>query len=320
MPGYRSALPQLADRVFLTDSGIETDLIFNHGFELPAFASFPLLDALTGREALARYYADHIAVATRTGAGFVLEAPTWRANADWGRAVGYDRSALDRVNRDAIDFMLLIAGTYGAEEAVVSGCVGPRADGYHPAHRQSADEARAYHRPQIETFASTPADMVHAMTITYPAEAIGIVNAACEAAIPVAVSFTVETDGRLPDGTALADAVAQVDAATDGVAAYFGINCAHPDHIAPALKGDLAWTSRLRTLRANASRRSHAELDEAAELDSGDPADLAAGYVQLRARVPSLSLLGGCCGTDVRHVQAIAALATDPRFGKVMRP
>jgi len=145
------------------------------------------------------------------------------------------------------------------------------------------------------------------MTITYPDEAIGIVEAARHAGIPVAVSFTVETDGRLPDGTTLGDAIQRVDEATEGAAAYFGVNCAHPTHLDGALDGGTPWAPRLRGLRANASRKSHAELDEAETLDDGDPEELGREYVELRREMPGLTVLGGCCGTDIRHVRSIAA-------------
>jgi homocysteine S-methyltransferase len=305
MPDHREALPQLGDRIFLTDSGLETDLIFRRGFELPAFAAFPLLDTEAGRGALVAYYREHIDVAVRHGSGLILETPTWRASADWGRQLGYDQNALDRSNRDAVDLMLLVAGVYGVTNAVISGCIGPRADGYHPRTKMTAQQARDYHRPQLATFAATPADMANAMTITYPDEAIGIAAAANDLGLPVAISFTLELDGRLPDGTPLSDAVGLVDSANSSVA-YYGVNCAHPDHIAAALEGGASWTSRVRALRANASRLSHAELDEASELDDGDPVELATGYQYLRELAHSLTVLGGCCGTDVRHVSAIA--------------
>jgi homocysteine S-methyltransferase len=312
MPGYRGALPQLGDRIFLTDSGTETDLVYHHGLDLPSFATFPLLDRAGGREHLRRYYRDHLELAARHATGFILEAPTWRANADWGPDLGYDQDALDRVNADAISFMIELATApeFVSSEMVVSGCIGPRSDAYLPTTVMDAAQAQAYHRRQIEAFAATEADLVHAMTIGYADEAIGIVAAAVEAGIPAAVSFTLETDGRLPDGSTLAAAVRQVDAATGGAAAYFGINCAHPDHIAAALSSadsaDSGWTGRLRSLRANASRRSHAELDESDELDDGDPIELAAGYRQLREVVAGFTVLGGCCGTDARHVAAVA--------------
>lgn len=298
-------LPQLDGQLMLTDSGLETDLIFHHGIDLPAFASFPLLDTPEGRRALAAYYRDHLAVAANHGAGFVLEAPTWRANTDWGAELGYDQRALDRINEQAIAFLSELAADWGGR-TVISGCLGPRADAYRPATLMSADEAGEYHRPQVAAFARAGADLVNAMTLTYADEAIGVVSAASSVRMPVAISFTLETDGRLPDGSSLASAIDAVDTATNGAAAYFGINCAHPDHIAPALDGG-DWTTRLRSLRANASRRSHAELDEAADLDDGDPVELGAGYRALRASVSTLTLLGGCCGTDARHVAAIAA-------------
>jgi homocysteine S-methyltransferase len=299
-----------SDRIHLTDSGIETDLIFHRGVELAEFAAFPLLESNTGRRALAEYYRDHFYLAAEHGFGFIFEAPTWRANPDWGGALGYDQVALDRSNESAIAFLSELA-TEVEGPSVLSGCVGPRSDGYAPTSHMRADEAQTYHAPQVVAFERAGADLVNAMTITYPAEAIGIVLAAVSVQLPVAISFTLEVDGRLPDGTTLADAITRVDAATGSAAAYFGVNCAHPDHIALALTDDAAsggWTRRLRALRANASRRSHAELDEAADLDEGDPAELADGYRRLRELVPTLNILGGCCGTDVRHITAIAAV------------
>lgn len=299
-----------SDRIYLTDSGIETDLIFHRAVELDEFAAFPLLESNTGRHALAEYYRDHFTLAAEHGFGFIFEAPTWRANPDWGGALGYDQAALDRSNESAISFLSQLAVEVEGP-SVLSGCVGPRSDGYRPRGQMSADEAQAYHSAQIVAFERAGADLVNAMTITYPAEAVGIVRAAASVQLPVAISFTLELDGRLPDGTTLAKALSQVDAATGAAAAYFGVNCAHPDHIALALADGAAsrdWTQRLRALRANASRRSHAELDEAADLDEGDPAELAEGYRRLRDRVPTLDILGGCCGTDVRHVAAIAGV------------
>jgi len=188
---------------------------------------------------------------------------------------------------------------------VISGCIGPRADAYRPAERMGEDEAEDYHREQIEILEATEVDLVHAMTITYAAEAIGVTRAAAGAGVPAAISFTTETDGRLPDGTPLADAVAAVDEATGAGPVYYGINCAHPSHFEPALPSG-AVGARIRSVRANASRKSHAELDESLVLDAGDPVELAADYLRLRTRCPSISILGGCCGTDARHVQTIA--------------
>jgi S-methylmethionine-dependent homocysteine/selenocysteine methylase len=306
---HRSSLPQLGDDVFLTDSGLETDLIFHGGFDLPEFASFVLVDDERGRTALDAYFRSHLDVAVAHGCGVILEAPTWRASRDWGNRLGYSAADLRRANERAIELLSGIRRHYddvgGSPPVVVSGCVGPRGDGYRPVDVMSEQEAEDYHREQIETFASTEADMVHAMTLTYVAEAIGVARAATGAGIPSAISFTTETDGRLPDGTSLADAVGAVDVATDSSPVYYGINCAHPSHFASSLP-DGALGVRIRSIRANASCKSHAELDEAPVLDEGDPSELAAAYEQLRAEQAALTILGGCCGTDVRHVQAIA--------------
>lgn len=309
MARYRGRLPQLGGGVFLTDSGLETDLIFNKGFELPHFAAFVLLADQAGRDALRSYFRDHAAIAREAGAGFLLESVTWRANPDWGERLGYSPEALVEANEQAVAMLVDLRDEVGedAGPVVVSGCVGPRGDGYSPGELMTAEEAQRYHATQVATFAATEADLVHAMTITYPAEAVGIVRAAGAAGIPAAISFTVETDGRLPDGTPLADAIAAVDDATGAAAAYFGINCAHPTHFAGVLEPGAAWTARIRSIRANASRRSHAELDEAEELDAGDPEELGNEYRQLRSRLPTLSVLGGCCGTDVRHVRSVAS-------------
>ncbi|HEY8524194.1 MAG TPA: homocysteine S-methyltransferase family protein [Acidimicrobiales bacterium] len=313
MPRYRDDLPQLAtDRLFLTDGGIETTLIFDDGFDLPDFAAFPLLETEEGRAALTRYFDAYAAIAVRDRVGIVLETPTWRASPDWGARLGYGREQLDELNRRAVELTLAARRVETPDAPVViSGCIGPRGDGYQPGELMSPDEARAYHAIQVRTFADTEADLVTAITMTNSAEAIGIARAAEAAGIPAVISFTVETDGRLPTGQRLEDAIVEVDAATRGYPAYYMVNCAHPTHVL-ADGGDgtdrgTPWPERLRGLRANASRLSHAELDEAEKLDRGDPAELARDYVRLRAAHPPLTVLGGCCGTSHEHVGAISA-------------
>ncbi|WP_181408304.1 homocysteine S-methyltransferase family protein [Schumannella sp. 10F1B-5-1] len=349
--------------VTLTDGGLETDLIYGAGFDLPDFAAFPLLDDEHGREALAAYYRLAIETAQDAHAPFSLDTVTWRANPDWAARRGYAGAEFERILRASIAFaheLRAEAVAGGARQPIlVSGVLGPRDDGYSPATLMSADEAADYHRRQLEIFADpssgpmagtalgggrpaasgsdavgrdsaraaagtraaadallglaggggtpgapAPVDYAAALTLTYPAEAIGIATAAREIGIPIVISFTVETDGRLPGGQSLRDAVAEVDGATDGAPAYFGVNCAHPDH----LPADLAepWGGRVAAFRANGSRRSHAELDALDVLDPGDPADLGRCFAELHERMPGLTVLGGCCGTDDRHIRAIA--------------
>jgi S-methylmethionine-dependent homocysteine/selenocysteine methylase len=303
---YRSELPQLGDRLFLTDGGIETTLIFHEGLDLPLFAAFDLLKDEEGTEALRRYYEPYLDLAREDGLGFVLETPTWRASPRWANEIGYSNEELDRLNRKAIGLMEeLRDAREGGAPIVISGCIGPQDDGYSPETKLSAGEARDYHSTQIGTFADTSADMVCAITMTYADEAIGIARAAQEAGLPAAISFTLETDGRLPSGQELGEAIEQVDAETDSAPAYYMINCAHPTHFDDAIEGGAAWARRIRGLRANASTKSHAELDEAEELDEGDPDDLGPRYAALREKLPNLNVLGGCCGTDHRHVCAV---------------
>jgi S-methylmethionine-dependent homocysteine/selenocysteine methylase len=312
MSRYRYTLPQLDADVFLADGGIETTLIFDDGLDLPDFAAFVLLDDPSGREALVRYFESYAAIARRDRVGLVLETPTWRANPDWAARQGYSIDDLDRIDRESVELLMDVRREYETPDTaiVISGCVGPRGDGYRPDEIMTAAEARTYHACQIRAFASSDADLVTAITMTYPAEAIGVTEAARAAEMPAVISFTVETDGRLPTGESLADAIETVDRATDAYPTYYMVNCAHPSHFVDILDSDQPWTARLRGVRANASRLSHAELDEAEELDSGDPAELASAYQTLRRTLPGLTVLGGCCGTNDRHIAAISGVVT----------
>jgi S-methylmethionine-dependent homocysteine/selenocysteine methylase len=304
---HRNRLPQLDGGLFVTDGGIETTLIFHEGLDLPAFAAFDLLKDEEGTKALRRYYEPYGELARERGAGLVLESPTWRASPRWAAEIGYSEQQLDELNRKAIALMEDLRDEYESQETpvVISGCVGPQDDGYNPAERLSASAAQDYHSTQIATFSDTAADMVTAITMTYAAEAVGVTRAAMEAGMPVAISFTLETDGNLPSGQALGEAVEEVDRQTGGGPAYYMINCAHPNHFDAVLEASEPWLERIRGLRANASTKSHAELDEATELDEGDPLDLGERHAALAPKLPRLNVLGGCCGTDHRHVRAI---------------
>ncbi|WP_340537062.1 homocysteine S-methyltransferase family protein [Nocardioides sp. GXZ039] len=307
----------------MTDAGLETELIFERGWDLPGFAAFPLLAAEAGRAALADYYAAFAAIAADVGAGLLLESPTWRCNPDWGTALGYRQEDLDAANRDAIDFLADLAATSAARVATVRvlGTLGPRGDGYRPGSRIDPGEAASYHRPQLTAFAEAGADGAAVYTLTDPGEAIGVVTAAREVGLPIAVGFTVETDGRLPGGTTLPDAIAEVDAAA--APDHYLLNCAHPVHIAAGLEPDASngaddtddpdggWRARVRGLRVNASRLSHDELDCATELHAEDPEDLAADHRSLEPAFPNLEIIGGCCGTSARHVAALWKTRSD---------
>ena len=312
MAKYRTRLPQLSDRLFLTDAGMETFLIFHEGLDLPYFASFDLMKNEDGIAQVRRYYERFIALARKSGLGFVLESPTWRANADWAEKLGYGREARADVNRRTIALMAQMRDAHETAQTpiVISGNVGPRGDGYSPDRMMSVNEAQDYHAEQIGVFAATDADLVSAFTLNYVTEAIGVARAARAAEMPVVISFTVETDGRLPTGQTLKDAIVETDLKTNAAPAYYMLNCAHPTHFAEVLATDEPWVKRLRGLRANASTRSHAELDAAPDLDAGDPVALGRQYRDLRRRMPQLTILGGCCGTDHRHVEQICFACT----------
>ena len=315
MAGYRRALPQLGGELFLADGGIETTLIFHEGLDLPDFAAYDLLRRPGGDAALQKYFRAYAAIARRFGVGLVLESATWRASRDWAERLGHTRAELADLNRAAVRQLEGIRRKFETERTplVISGCLGPRGDGYNPARLMSAEEAEAYHAEQAATFADSAADLLTAMTMTYPEEAIGITRAARRVDMPVVIAFTVETDGRLPTGDTLGAAIERVDAATDAYPAYYMINCAHPTHFEGVLDARAPWADRIRGLRANASRQSHAELNESPTLDPGDPVALGREYAALRRRLSRLNVMGGCCGTDHRHVEQIAT-ACAPLF------
>ncbi len=301
-------LPELRSDRYVTDGGLETFLIFERGLDLTEFAAFPLLESADGLAELETYFDRYLAIAARDGHGLIVDTPTWRANRDWGAALGYDRESLDRINRKAVGAARSIAGQRPSVHTLVSGTIGPRGDGYVVEDVMSARGAAKYHWLQVAAFADAGADLVSAVTMTYADEAIGIAQAARGEEIPVVIGFTVETDGRLPSGQPLLEAISEVDEATEGGVAWFMVNCAHPSHFASVLQADpgASHVGRIGAIRANASRMSHEELDAATELDRGDPVELAGDYVHLDGVLPNLRVVGGCCGTDHDHIDRLS--------------
>ena len=306
---YRSKLPQLNDRMCITDGGMETDLVFNYGIDLPEFAAYDLLRTTEGEELLFDYYRSYVEIAERYDLGLILETVTWRANRDWGNRIGDAPDALAEMNRKAVRLVERVRKelVQGDVPVVISGCIGPRGDGYSPGQQMTATQARDYHADQLATFADTEVDMVAAITLNYPAEAIGVAKAAAACGMPVCISFTVETDARLPTGQSLAEALTAVDAATDQYPAYYMINCAHPTHFGHLFAEGGRGLERVKGLRGNASCKSHAELDESTALDDGDPLEFGRQLAALRTLSPHLTVLGGCCGTDHRHIESLGS-------------
>ncbi|UCG73233.1 MAG: homocysteine S-methyltransferase family protein [Chromatiales bacterium] len=304
---YRDALPQLGDELFITDGGLETVMVFLEGIDLPEFAAYDLLRTPADEARLLAYYRPYLDLARQHSVGLLLETPTWRANRDWGRKIGDDIDTLHELNRRAADLMVQLREELEDHDRpiVISGQMGPRGDGYQPDHAMTADEASDYHAQQVATFADTAVDMVSALTLNYIDEAIGVTRAAMAAGLPVCISFTVETDGRLPTGQTLQQAIDTVDEATDEGPVYYQINCAHPTHFDAELHGDDRWLNRIRGIRGNASRMSHEELDNSETLDDGHPEEFGQQLATMRTRLPQLTVLGGCCGTDHRHIEQI---------------
>lgn len=290
------------NRTWLAWTGMEIDLIFNHGVALPEFAAFPMIDSSDGRQRLRDYYKELIQIGRDTGAGVILDTPTWMADPDRAKAVGYAAEDLPRVTRDAVALVRSFSDEHADAAICISVQIGPQGDGYEPG-MASAKLAADYHRPQIAAAKEAGADVLSAYTLGSAAEAIGITLAAQELSIPAIVSFVGETDGKLADGTKLAAVVTQLADTADPLAIM--VNCAHPDHIANGFDGK-DWEAKLAGIVANASRQSHEELDNAEVLDDGDPDELSGQLADLKESHPGVRVLGGCCGTDLRHLRKIA--------------
>ena len=300
-------LPHQDGRLYLTDGGFETTKIFHEGWDLPIGEAFVLLESDKGRNSIRTYFDRYLAMAVKHGIGFVLESPTWRANPDWAAKAGYGRAHLAQLNRDGIALMREVRGKYESSRTpiLISGNIGPRGDGYDPGNLMSPQEAADYHGWQIGIFREENVDCVSAFTLTNVNEALGVAQAAKREKVPCVISFTLETDGRLPTGETLGDAIEAVDGETGASPIYYMINCAHPTHFANTLDSNSNWIKRLRAIRANSSCKSHAELDNSSELDTGNPQELGAQYAELLRRFPHINVLGGCCGTDHRHIACI---------------
>lgn len=311
MTHTKATLPNASDCLFLTDGGLETTLIFLLGYELPYFAAFDLLKEEKGHNTIKDYYRRYLKIAKEFKMGFILESPTWRANPDWIQQIGYPNSAVCEVNEKAIQLLSDLQKEYENDitNLLISGCVGPRRDGYKPENTMTAEEAQQYHSVQIEVFSQTPVDMVSAITMNYAEEAIGIAKAASAANLPVVISFTVEVNGKLPTGMSLKEAIEYVDKSVQQPPLYFMINCAHPTHFYSELVAgrNEQWTKRIKGIRSNASCKSHAELDETTELDRGNSKELGIEYKKLKESLSQLTVFGGCCGTDEEHILAIAS-------------
>ena len=309
MEKSKKNFPNESDTLFLTDGGLETTLIFLEGFDLPCFAAFDLMKSEKGYNGIKNYYVRYLEIAKKFNTNFILESPTWRANPDWIEKIGYPRSATSELNIKAVQLLTDLKAEYKNDlhTILISGCIGPRGDGYVAENSMNTEEAQIYHSEQIEALSLTSVDLITAITMNYVEEAIGITRAANAVNLPLVISFTVETDGKLPTGMSLKEAIQKVDESAEVPPLYFMINCAHPTHFLNELLDNKnePWTKRIKAIRANASCKSHSELDEATELDRGNPGDLGKEYKRLKDSFSHLNVFGGCCGTDEEHILEI---------------
>lgn len=301
--------PHQSDAIFLTDGGFETTLLFLEGYDLPYFAAFDLLQSEEGYNAIKNYYTRYLTIAKKFNTNFILETPTWRANPDWVAKVGYTKSATAEINEKAVLLLSDLKSEFAndIQTILISGCIGPRGDGYVPGNSMDPEESQAYHSEQIQVLKQASVDLISAITMNYAEEAIGITHAAHAVDLPVVISFTVETDGKLPTGMTLKDAIEKVDESAKTPPIYYMINCAHPTHFLGELIAgkNEPWIKRIKAIRANASCKSHAELDESTELDRGIPHELGKEYKNLKETFPHMNVFGGCCGTDEEHLLEI---------------
>ena len=310
----RSRLPQLDGQLMTCGGGIETWLQYVDGFELRHFCAFELLNAKRGRACLEDYHRKLVKAAVANGFGVINEGLHYRASRDWGNLIGFSRDALAEINIRGIEFYKNFAREYNddATPMVVGGCIGPRGDAYDTGRVETRAEAEDYHSEQILTLRDAGADMVSAWTYSNVEEAIGFALAARAAGIPCTISF-IAKQGILNDGTTLEDAINRVDAATDNAPLYYGVNCSHPTEFAPALAGG-SWTNRLGGFMPNAVALELLTLCSLGHLEDGDPEELADQMAELARRFPNVTVWGGCCGTDARHIGEITRKVREARL------
>ncbi len=299
---------------WLTEGGIETEIMYKWGHDMPHFAMFPLLERAAAAADIRGMYRRYLDVAARHGFAALIGGFDYRASPDWGALLGYSDEGLAEANLRSIDFLRGLAREYrdGLPDARIAGYVGPRGDAYSLNRTITEDEAAEYHAVQLATLKRAGVDLAWAVTFNNPAEARGVVRAAREIGVPLALSFSLTSSSRLASGQTLAEAVQSVDAASDGYPAFYALNCSHPLEFEPALTPG-AWQDRLRCIRPNAARIDKIALCKLGHLEEGDPHELGRQMADVARRFPQMDIWGGCCGTCESHLEEIARRVAEVR-------
>ena len=300
--------PRLEGKFYLTEGGTETEVMYKWGFDLPEFAMFPLLDDPEADTVIRNMYRRYLDVAAEQGVGVLLNGHDYRASPDWGAKLGYSAEGLQQMQRRTIQFLDEMRAEYAdrVTDVYIAACIGPRGDAYGTGGEITADEAEDYHSVQLHNLDGTAADMAVAATFNNIPEAIGVIRAAKGAGMPIGVSLTLTPEGRLRSGPTLREAVETVDEVTAGAAAWFGTNCSHPLEFEPAIADAGPWLDRLRYIRPNAAKMDKIALCSLGHLEDGDPEELGEQMGDVVRRLPRADIIGGCCGTDERHLSEIA--------------
>jgi len=300
--------PRLENKFYLTEGGSETEILYKWSFELPEFAMFTLLDDPEADNVIRGMFRRYFDVAAEHGTAMLLNGHDYRASPDWGAKLGYSSEDLRNVQHRVIRFLDDLRAEYAdrVSDVYIAACIGPRGDAYGTGGDISADESEDYHSVQLHNLDGTAADMAVAATFNNVPEAIGVIRAANSIGIPIGVSLTLTPEGRLRSGPSLREAIETIDEASGGGAVWFGTNCAHPVEFEPALADAGPWLERLRYIRPNAAKMDKIALCSLGHLEDGDPVELGQQMGEVARRFPRVDILGGCCGTDERHLSQIA--------------
>jgi homocysteine S-methyltransferase len=313
--------PQSDDLIYLTEGGFETELMYLHGFELPCFAAFHLLDSTKGYQAVRDLYARVCDVAAAESTGLLLGWLNYRASPDWGAKLGLSPEALRAATLRSIAMLADLRKSYAGQvpHFAISDAIGPRGDAYGTGGAITEAEAEDYHSVQLETLKHSDVDVIWAATQNNVPEVIGMARAARALGLEIAVAWSLNAESRLSSGPTLAEAITRTDAAVPGVVAWHSLTCSHPLEFTPALTPG-PWTDRLRCIRPNAAAMDKIALCKLGHLEDGDPVELGRQMGDVARRYPAMDIWGGCCGTDHRHLSEIVRNVQAVRAGRERLP